>query len=118
MPIIEPVIRPPSEAYSFLLQVTLGCSANNCTFCGAYKGKKFSIKDYREIASDVESYARRRKDARRVFLMDGDALAMSNEKLIPILDMLQEALPRLTRISSYANGYNITKKSPHVLPSP
>ena len=110
MPIIEPVIRPPSEAYSFLLQVTLGCTANHCRFCGAYKGKKFSIKDYKEIASDITSYARRHKDTRRVFLMDGDALAIGNEKLLPILDMLQEAFPKLARISSYANGYNITKR--------
>ena len=111
MPIIEPVIRPPSEAHSFLLQVTLGCSANHCSFCGAYKGKKFSAKGYKEITTDINSYARRHKDARRVFLMDGDALAISNEKVLPILDMLQGAFPKLTRVSSYANGYNITTRS-------
>ena len=112
MTIIEPVIRPPSEARSFLLQVTLGCSANHCSFCGAYKTKKFSIKGQKEIMSDIVSYARRYKDTRRVFLMDGDALAASNEKLIPILDRLHESFQMLARISSYANGYNITKRTP------
>ncbi|MFH1754053.1 MAG: radical SAM protein [Candidatus Omnitrophota bacterium] len=92
------------------MQVTLGCSANHCSFCGAYMGKKFSIKGLEEIASDINTYARRHKDTRRVFLMDGDALAMSNEKILPVLDMLQEAFPKLARVSSYANGYNITKR--------
>ena len=54
MAIIEPIIRPPSEAESFLLHVTVGCSANHCTFCGAYLNKPFAIKDFEEIASDIE----------------------------------------------------------------
>ncbi|MFC1478771.1 radical SAM protein [Candidatus Margulisiibacteriota bacterium] len=111
MPIIEPSIRPPAEAYSFLLQVTTGCSANTCTFCGAYKGKEFRIKDYSEIYSDIAEHAAMFPDTRRVFLMDGDVLVLNNEKLLPILRKLNEAFPRLTRISSYANGYNITSRT-------
>jgi len=56
MPIIEPAIRPPSEAYSYLLQVTVGCSADRCTFCGAYKGKPFRAKDLKEITADIEAF--------------------------------------------------------------
>lgn len=115
MAIVEPAIRPPSEADSFLLQVTLGCSANSCSFCGAYKNKKFLIKDQKEIIADINGYARRHQDARRVFLMDGDALVLSNERLVPILEKLGQVFPRLSRVSSYANGFNITRKSDYEL---
>jgi len=87
MPIIEPVIRPPAEAESFLLQVTLGCSSDNCSFCGAYKLKPFRVKDRKEITADINWYARRHPDTRRVFLMDGDALVLANSKLIPVLEL-------------------------------
>lgn len=115
MSIVEPVIRPPAEADSFLLQVTLGCSADSCSFCGAYKSKTFRVKDRKEITADINWYARRYQYARRVFLMDGDALVLANSKLVPILEELDAAFPRLTRISSYANGCNITRKNNHEL---
>jgi len=111
MSIIEPVIRPPAEANSFLLQVTLGCSANSCSFCGAYKSKTFCVKDQKEITADINWYARRYQHVRRVFLMDGDALVLPNSKFVPILEELDAAFPRLTRISSYANGCNVTRKN-------
>ena len=111
MAIIEPVIRPPSEADSFLLQVTLGCSADHCSFCGAYKTKPFRVKDTEEVFSDIERYARRYPGTRRIFLMDGDALALSNSKLVPILEKLGQAFPDLSRVSAYANGSNITRKT-------
>jgi radical SAM superfamily enzyme YgiQ (UPF0313 family) len=111
MPILEPVIRPPAEADSFLLQVTTGCSSDTCTFCGAYKNKKFRVKDEREIFADIDHYARRCPETRRVFLMDGDALVLSNSKLIPILQKLERSFPKLSRISSYANGSNIARKN-------
>ena len=111
MPIVEPVIRPPSEADSFLLQVTLGCSADHCSFCGAYKSKPFCIKDPKVISADIYAHARRHQETRRVFLMDGDALVLSNSKLVPILENLEQAFPRLARVSSYANGCHITRKS-------
>jgi radical SAM superfamily enzyme YgiQ (UPF0313 family) len=111
MAIIEPVIRPPSEADSFLLQVTMGCSADHCTFCGAYKTKPFRVKDPSEVFSDIDRYARRYPETRRVFLMDGDALVLSNTKLIPILEKLKQAFPRLSRVSTYANGSNVTRKN-------
>lgn len=111
MPIIEPIIRPPSEAYSFLLQVTTGCSSNSCTFCAAYKNKDFIMKSREEIFSDISAYAVFDPDVRRIFLMDGDALALSNVKLLPVLDRLIWAFPGLSRVSSYANGNNIKCRS-------
>ena len=111
MAIIEPVIRPPVEADSFLLQVTLGCSADLCNFCGAYKMKPFRVKDPAEVFSDIERYARLYPGTRRVFLMDGDALVLGNGKLVPVLEKLKQVFPRLSRVSAYANGLNITRKS-------
>jgi radical SAM superfamily enzyme YgiQ (UPF0313 family) len=111
MPIIEPAIRPPAEADSFLLQVTLGCSVDSCTFCGAYKKKPFRAKDPQEISADIRHHAKRYPDTRRVFLMDGDALVLANSKLVPILKELDAAFPQLTRVSSYANGGNILRKT-------
>ena len=111
MAIVEPVIRPPSEAESFLLQVTCGCSGSNCTFCPAYINKSFQIKNLEEIFSDIDSGGKSFPDTRRVFLIDGDALVVKNEMVLPILDKLHEVFPRLSRISSYANGYNITTRT-------
>ena len=108
MPIIEPVIRPPSESSSFLLQVTTGCSSNHCTFCGAYQNKEFRVKDEQEIYDDIRQSAAVFPFTRKVFLIDGDALAVPNRKLIRILKNLQGHIPSIRRISSYANGYNIT----------
>lgn len=111
MPLIEPVIRPPSEAGSFLLQVTVGCSANSCTFCGAYNTKRYRIKEREEIFGDIAEMARLAPETRRVFLLDGDALAAGNDIIVPILDELCRAFPRLSRVGSYANGRNITERS-------
>ncbi len=111
MPIIEPVIRPPSEASSFLLQVTTGCSSNYCTFCGAYQGKEFRVKDKQEIYDDIRQWAAVFPNTRKVFLIDGDALAVPNKNLILILKSLQRNIPSIRRISSYANGYNIAVRS-------
>ncbi|MCG2713116.1 MAG: radical SAM protein [Candidatus Omnitrophica bacterium] len=111
MPIIEPAIRPPSESSSFLLQVTTGCSSNYCTFCGAYQDKEFKVKDEEEIYDDIRQGAAVYPCTRKVFLLDGDALVVSNRKLVRILKKLQEHIPSIRRISSYANGYNITIRS-------
>jgi radical SAM superfamily enzyme YgiQ (UPF0313 family) len=107
----EVIIRPPAEADSFLLHVTTGCSANKCSFCGAYQKESFSILEYEEIESEIEEYSQHHPDTRRVFLLDGDALVTSNNKLLPVLKKLNNTFPELSRISSYANGYNITKRN-------
>ena len=104
-------IRPPSEAYSILLQVTVGCSHNKCTFCGTYKDKRFKIKDNKIILSDIlfaSKYLRRQE---RVFLMDGDVLIIPRKRLMWALEKIREHLPWVRRVGAYANAKSIRMKS-------
>lgn len=105
------VIRPPSEADSILLQVTLGCSHNKCTFCGTYRGKRFNIKKDDVIFEDIEfarKYCRRQN---RLFLCDGDALVIPMRRLVPILERIRERLPWVERVGVYANTKSIKMKT-------
>jgi len=108
------IIRPPSEAYSLLLQVTVGCSHNRCTFCPTYKGVRFRIKTMEEIAEDIREAGRYRQ-VKRVFLCDGDALIMPQPRLLEIFRMLREHLPRLERVGLYGNAKSILRKTPEEL---
>lgn len=108
-------IRPPSEAYSILLQVTLGCSHNKCTFCGTYKDKRFTIKDDSTILSDILFASKYMRGQDKAFLMDGDALIIPQKKLTWILDRIQEHLPWVKRVGAYANSKSIKMKSPEEL---
>ncbi len=105
------IIRPPSEAYSLLLQVTVGCSHNRCTFCPSFKGKRFRIKGFDEIVEDLDYAARRFRRVERLFLCDGDALIIPQKRLIDILDAIRARLPGVVRIGTYANAKSIRKKS-------
>jgi len=104
------VYRPPSEAHSLIIQATLGCNHNKCTFCGSYLGKPFTIRSLDEIKEDL-------KDARRmglwdkVFLADGDALCIPQKRLVEILEAVNEIIPSVERIGIYANAKNILRKS-------
>ena len=104
-------IRPPSEANSILLQVTLGCSHNQCTFCGTYKDKRFQIKDNDIILSDILFASKYMKRQDRVFLMDGDALIIPQKRLMWILERIKEHLPWVKRVGAYANTKSIQMKS-------
>lgn len=104
-------IRPPSEAFSILLQVTLGCSHNKCTFCGSYKDKLFRIKDEKIIMSDIRFASKYMKNQNKVFLMDGDALIIPQEKLCWLLDQINLHIPWTRRIGLYANAKSIRRKS-------
>jgi radical SAM superfamily enzyme YgiQ (UPF0313 family) len=104
-------IRPPSEAYSILLQVTVGCSHNKCTFCGTYKDKRFRIKEDRTILSDILFASKYMKRQDKVFLMDGDALIIPQKRLMWILDCVRENLPWVRRVGAYANAKSIKMKS-------
>ena len=104
-------IRPPSEAASILLQVTLGCSHNRCAFCGTYRDKRFRIKEERIILSDILYAARRMRQTDRLFLMDGDALIIPQPRLVWILERIREHLPWVKRIGAYANAKSIRRKS-------
>ena len=104
------IIRPPSEAYSLLLQVTTGCSHNKCTFCGTYRQKKFKIKSLEQIKKDLNE-ASHYEDVNRVFLCDGDSLIIPQPRLEEILELINKNLPDIERIGTYANAKSILRKS-------
>ena len=106
-----PLWRPPSEADSFILQVTLGCSFNRCSFCSMYRTKHYAVRPLEEVREEIRAMARADPGVRRVFLADGDALAAPTEHLLAVLDILHAAFPRLERASSYALPANLLKKS-------
>ena len=105
------IFRPPSEADSLILQVTVGCSYNRCTFCGAYQGKSFRVKTLDEVKEDIDEVSADGVSIPRVFLADGDALAIPQEQLIKILSTLKTKLKGLKRVGIYANARDILKKS-------
>ena len=107
----EPLFRPPSEARSLILQVTYGCSWNKCAFCDMYSDKPFKVRKESDVFKDIDAFIPYKASIRRIFLADGDAMVLSTEKLIRILDKLKNTFPRLTRISTYASPDNIAKKS-------
>jgi len=105
------IIRPPSEAFSLILQVTTGCSHNRCTFCGAYRDKPFQIKPWQRIEQDLEFAATWCKRQTTLFLADGDALALPHDLLASLLMRIREKLPWVRRVSSYATCQNIAAKT-------
>lgn len=105
------IIRPPSEANSILLQVTVGCSRNKCTFCGAYQGERFRIKSDDIIMTDIAFAATHCQRQRRVFLCDGDALIVPQKRLLKILTEIRRQLPWVTRVGVYANAKSLKMKS-------
>ncbi len=109
---VEPVFRPPSEADSLILQATLGCSWNHCTFCGMYRNKRYAVRQPHELAEDIRmARARGGAGIRRVFVADGDALGMPMELWRSLLATLKESFPHLVRVSSYATAANLLDKS-------
>jgi len=108
-------IRPPPEADSILLQVTLGCSHNKCTFCSTFKNKRFKVKDDKIILGDILFASKYMRHQEQLFLMDGDALIIPQKKLTWILERIREHLPWVKRVGSYANTKSISMKSPEDL---
>ena len=105
------IIRPPSEARSIILQVTVGCSHNRCTFCPTYSGVRFRIKDEALLAADIRYAAQAFPGARRLFITDGDALVIPFKRLYPLFQEINEQLPRLTRIGIYASAKSLRRRS-------
>lgn len=105
------IIRPPSEANSILLQVTVGCSRNKCTFCGTYRGEHFKIKPDSVIMEDIAFAAQYCKRQRRVFICDGDALIIPQKRLLKILIKIEKQLPWVTRVGLYANAKSLKMKT-------
>ena len=108
----EPVFRPPSEARSLILQITIGCSQNQCRFCGMYKMKQFRNRSVADIAAEIDAVPEsHRNQYQRIFLADGDALVYPQQKLIEILDLLNTKFPNLTRVGIYASPKSLTTKN-------
>lgn len=110
---IEPVFRPPSEANSLILQVTNGCSWNNCTFCEMYTApqKKFKPKAQQEIEAEIQRCSTNLTGIRRIFLADGDAMALSFKRLKDILLSIRQYMPDVSRVSAYCLPRNLKNKS-------
>jgi len=106
------IIRPPSEANSFLLPVTTGCSHNKCTFCGTYLGVKFRIRPLKDIKQDIDRVAQNYSwSMRRVFLEEGDALICRQHRLVEVLNHLNKRFPYLNRVGTYATPQSALIKS-------
>jgi radical SAM superfamily enzyme YgiQ (UPF0313 family) len=112
----EPVFRPPSEADSYILQATIGCSWNACTYCDMYRSKSYRVRELAETLADVES-ARALYGAGidKIFVADGDALGMDLARWEAILAACRAAFPKLRRISAYATAINLLEKTPEEL---
>jgi radical SAM superfamily enzyme YgiQ (UPF0313 family) len=106
------VIRPPSEAYSMIIQVTVGCSHNQCTFCGTYKGEKFRIKDMATVRRDIDEASGCGHPFTKAFLADGDVLILPNGTLLEIIGYIKKKNRRIERIGVYGNTKAILKKTP------
>lgn len=105
------IIRPPSEADSIIIQVTVGCSHNKCTFCAAYKDKKFRLRSEDEILKNIAFAAKYCKRQKRVFLADGDALILSQKRLRHVFSLLKMHLPQVRRVGLYGNAKAIRSKT-------
>ena len=113
---VEPLFRPPSEAHSFILQATLGCSWNHCTYCAMYQDKPYQVRRLEAVLADIPGPGTRgTEEVRHVFVADGDPLGMDLGHWEPILLALKAAFPRLRRVSTYATARNILEKTPEQL---
>jgi len=107
------IYRPPSEARSLIVQATIGCSWNHCTYCDMYRDKTFRVRDLDEILEDVDTARRLHgPEVDKVFIADGDGLIMDLDHWEPILAACNAAFPRLRRVSAYATAMNLLEKTP------
>lgn len=106
------IYRPPSEAGSLILQITVGCRHNACTFCSVFKDKRFRIKSWEEILEIVAQAKEYDPAAERIFLADGDALTVDTPILLAVLDLLYGEFPRLRRVGIYGGPKDILAKTP------
>jgi len=111
----EPVYRPPSEAKSLIFQITIGCSFNECSFCDMYRNKEYSEKSWDEVKAEIGLMAKQLPDTTRIFLADGDALNLSTDYMVKIVEYLYNNFQKLERVSCYAMPMNLLKKTPEEL---
>ena len=107
----EPLFRPPAEAESLIFQVAFGCPHNTCRFCGMYKTVKYRLRPESEVLAEIAGEGVRHPETTRVFLADGDVMALPFDRLKTYLEALRAAFPRLCRVNVYANGSSILGKS-------
>ena len=105
------VFRPPSEGRSFILQATIGCAHNDCVFCSMYKEKQFRVRPTEDVLEDIREARERYPNIKRIFIADGNALALSMERLLPILNSIKEIFPECERIGVYGAPMDILRKS-------
>jgi radical SAM superfamily enzyme YgiQ (UPF0313 family) len=106
-----PLYRPPAEADNLIIQVTLGCSHNNCTFCSMYKSKKYIKRELDELKNEIDEFSSIYPNTIKIFLADGDALSAPTQYLLEILKYLEQKFPKLRRVSCYASAGNILDKN-------
>jgi len=110
------IYRPPSEANSYILQATIGCSWNACTYCDMYRAKKFRVRELEDTLEDIRLAGQQLGDqVDKVFVADGDALILGMEHWRAILKACHETFPRLKRVSAYATAMNLLEKKPDEL---
>ncbi len=107
----EPVFRPPSEARSLILQATIGCSHNKCTFCSMYNTKRFRVRPWEELGPEIEKIGREYPFVKRVFIADGDPLVIETPYLLKIVETLYSNIPSLERVAIYATPQNLLDKT-------
>ena len=105
------VFRPPSEAYSLIVQVTIGCSHNKCTFCDMYKEKRFRVRKLEDVKADFDEARRMYRRVDRIFLADGDALMRKTDELLEILAMVYSLFPECQRVTCYASPRSLQVKT-------
>ena len=105
------VYRPPSEAYSLIIQVTIGCAHNKCTFCTMFKDKRFRVRKVNEVLEDLESARKHYRRVERIFLADGDALVLQNKDLLVILEHIEKLFPECERVGIYGSPQDVLRKS-------
>jgi len=110
-----PLFRPPSEGDNLIIQATLGCSFNRCSFCSMYRTKTYGARPFDAVAADIAAAARAWPEAHRVFLADGDAMGLPTDHLLALCALLAKTFPALQRITAYATPSNLLKKTPDEL---
>ncbi len=110
-----PLYRPPSEGKSLIFQVTLGCSFNQCSFCDMYRSKEYSERPWEQVKMEIDMMAKQEPESTKIFLADGDALNLSTDYMIEIVEYLYQKFPKLERVSCYAMPMNLLKKTPEEL---
>lgn len=105
------IFRPPSEAYSYILQVTVGCAHNKCTFCDMYKDKSFHLRRTEDVLEDLRMARSHYRRVEKIFIADGDALCLKNEKLLVILQEISRLFPECKRVGIYGSAKDVRRKT-------